>query len=189
MNGQKLKSAWDGETIENDALKVTGEDVQYYLGVWQVADKYDVPRLVEITEAKYTTALDEYFHILPFGDEGEKKADQFGDIIQKVYELNGGNGRSKLLEILILKGVEMTGFQDSTGMLKGLLDTATAKHPQYGRDILLHLVNMQKGPEHFHLCRVVGCLNCMKEFLWEDDGEYEFRCSRCGNLNSRDPSV
>jgi hypothetical protein len=130
----------------NGIRKVDGtshhRNTVYGINLFEVADKYDCPRLYAIAVSLFTQAFTHYLSGLLGDDHPEKYSEDVLLIINRVYELAGGRSGTDILRSLIEQGKAMAGGNNIFGRkLIPLLRVLTKEHLEFGRDVFASLLD------------------------------------------------
>jgi hypothetical protein len=120
------------------------------INIYQVADKYDVPDLLEFAPQIFKTYLENWADLC-LGDiwddefkieENEHIIKDFGEIVQRVYAVTGGKTNCSFREALINTTLKYHRFRiiEPRGLLSSVVVHAAKSCHDFGKDMFLSMV-------------------------------------------------
>jgi hypothetical protein len=196
-----LTWVYNGRITLPDVDEYTLSNVLFYIELYRVADKYDVPGLCEALLGHFRVQLLLGTRDPIYSDKGEQtdpsKCEAFCDLINNVYTLpNAGKNHPLVRDILSAmdqSSSSLLRILRSHGKVPVLVVEASRRNAEFGRDVLLHLlgksditVDDKAGEEPMQelaLVFQVRCPDCdrilrLEESSLSDDGTAY--CVACG---------
>jgi hypothetical protein len=168
------KTKWTGRLDTNTYLL-------FCLNLYQVADKYDCPIVQEAAHLDFRTGFKKYW------DNAAQceVVDGFREIVNNLYE-----GPQSLLKysLQIISNHRESQLTGSTGKLRPLILKTARDVAEFGRDILLHIMEQtgKQGSEKvvtvkLEFMYIVKCPKC--EFVWmRPRSQVNGCCWTCGKM-------
>jgi hypothetical protein len=174
--------------------------VNYFLGLYRVADKYDFPNLRLLFACWFKKYMHAWLHRFDKPHEKDSSAYQeFGGFVKDIYDLVGSKHQPShplvktLLEVADNQG--SASILNNSGFNQPLVIVASREIAEYGRDIFLRLMKKtgSSGPDEqgkvvkTELCVGINvrCLRCNMEW-WRvtlrGKQDIGMRCPGCKGL-------
>lgn len=152
----------------------------FCLDLYEVADKYDCPNVQEAAHLDFCNGFKKYWNNAAFCEV----AYGFREIVNKLYEGPQSLLKFSLQTILSHKESQLNG---PLGKLRPLILRTARELAEFGRDILLHIMDQTGGQEpgkegvavELNFTHMVECPDCYGTWM-KPSGRIEGHCWECG---------
>ncbi|KAF2656464.1 hypothetical protein K491DRAFT_379205 [Lophiostoma macrostomum CBS 122681] len=152
----------------------TVKTLKYFVELYVVADKYDVPELRKYATQEYIGNVHVYVEQIMPDCGGDQ---EFATLVRKIYDFEchkSENNRQFCKELVVAFSYQKFNSSAIGICLGPVLCDCIALTPEFARDILLHARQDTKGQHMLQAQpRVIVCSQC--HFGWE--AEYDFKIS------------
>ena len=101
-----------------ESITYAKETLFSYLEIYRVADKYDMPRLINDVNTHFKLYLNAYFIRISKEESSDGHAAGFLDIVLKVYEVTNGDKECPIMQTLLEYGGQVLGTAKKTRSMK-----------------------------------------------------------------------